>query len=119
MYLRLGFRLLGKLVLAILFAAIPVIFALDLDISMMFMGFPDSHVTDYDKAVVLPDNVLIWISLAVALYLFYRAFRIHKSRDALNVGAILFSYVILFFLISRCVDIYFVDYLHLDFGQGG
>jgi len=110
---------LGKLVLAILFAAIPVLFAIYLDLSISFMGFPDNHVTDYEKAVTLPDRILIWISLIVALYLLYRSFKIKKRRDALNVGAILLSYVILFFLVNRCLDIYFIDYLQLDFGQGG
>src|SRR5271155_4422418 len=69
MFLRLGFQLLGKLVLAILFAAIPVLFAIYLDLSISFMGFPDNHVTDYEKAVTLPDRILIWISLIVAPYL--------------------------------------------------
>jgi len=120
MFLRLGLQLLGKLVLAILFAAIPVIFAMYLDLSIALMGFPDNHVTDYDKAITLPDRILIWISLIVALYLFYRSFKIKKRRDALNVGTVvLLSYVILFFVVHRCLEIYFVDYLRLDFGQGG
>jgi hypothetical protein len=119
MYLRLGLQLLGKLLLAILSAAVPLLFALYLHLSLMLMGFPDNHVTDYDKANIIPTKILISVSLVVAPYVFYRSFRVRRSRDILYIGAVLSSYVALFFIIRYFVDVYLIDYLQLDFGQGG
>jgi hypothetical protein len=119
MSLRRGLQLLGKLLLAILSAAVPLMFALYLHLSMMLMGFPDNHVTDYDKANIIPTKILIFVSLVVALYVCYRSFRVRRSRDILCIGVVLSSYTALFFLARYFVDIYLIEYLQLDFGQGG
>jgi hypothetical protein len=109
----------SRALLAVLFSLTPLAFAQDLAFSLMFAGFPDSHVTEYDTAVELPRQVLIWVSFAAALYLIYRAFRVKDRRGVVHLGVILLSYVLLFVSAKRAVDFYLKDYLQLDFGQGG
>ena len=109
----------SRAMLAVVFSIFPLIFALFLHFSMSLMGFPDNHVTDYDKAVVTPDYVLLGFSVLAALYLVYRAFRATELKDVFYMGVMLFLYVILFFCARYAIDLYLVDYLHLDFGQGG
>lgn len=109
----------SRALLAVLISLTPLAFAQDLAFSLMFAGFPDSHITAYDTAVELPRQVLIWVSFAVALYLIYRAFRVNDRRGVVHLGAILLSYVLLFVSAKHAVDFYLKDYLQLDFGQGG
>ena len=108
-----------KLILAALFAFVPVIFAFALDINMSLAGFPDGHVTDYEKAMVLPDHVLIAASGFAACYLVYRSLRAKNKRDLGMTGVSLICYIVLFFATRYGVTTYFVDFRHLDFGQGG
>ena len=105
--------------LAVLFSLTPLAFALDLALSLTFAGFPDGHITEYDTAVELPRQVLIGVSLAAALYLIYRAFRVNGRGGVFHLGAILLSYVLLFVSAKHAIDFYLKDYLQLDFGQGG
>jgi hypothetical protein len=109
----------SRAVLAIVFPIFPLIFALFLHFSISLMGFPDNHVTDYEKAVITPDYLLFAFSIVTALYLAYRAFRAIDLKDVFHMGVTLSLFVILFFSARYAVDLYLIDYLHLDFGQGG
>jgi hypothetical protein len=114
-WLRIGV----KLIFATLLSFVPIIFALALDISMSLAGFPDGHVTDYEKAMVLPDHILIAASFIVACYIFFLSLRARNRRDIGTAGISLVCYIVLFLAIRYGVAAYFIDFRHLDFGQGG
>jgi hypothetical protein len=104
---------------ALLCSLTPFLFAFVLKVSVDFAGFPDGHVTDYEKAVRLPNNILAGLSVLAGIYLIYRSFRAEARRDFWQVGGFLLAYVLLFFGVRYCVDLYLIDYLQLDFGWGG
>lgn len=116
---RQRWRWLGlKSVCAILLASIPILFALVLDMRMRLAGFPDGHVTDYERAMEMPDRALLWASLAVAVFLFFSTMRADKGKSIGRNSVILGIYISLFFAMRQVFVIYFVDYLQLDYGQG-
>ena len=44
-------------------------------------GFPDGHLTDYDKAVDTPKHILMWVELGfVAIFLVLALFRLQCPR---------------------------------------
>jgi hypothetical protein len=118
--LRRGLAWFGvKLVLAVIVALIPLLFALSLQIGSMLAGFPDNHVTDYDKAMVLPDRIFIGANLAAAGCLFLMLLVARNKRAIGRAGLTLIFYVGFFFTSYYMVASYFTDVLGLDFGQGG
>jgi hypothetical protein len=75
-----------KLILAVLFALLPLIFALVLDINDNLAGFLDGAITDYEKAMMRPDRILKVASIAVSCYLFYKSLRANHKRTSLVLG---------------------------------
>lgn len=78
-------------------------------------GFPDSHLTEYDRAIGPPRTILAWVSLVAAAYLVLAGIsaraRIHwlvQTALVVIVGCLLGELVVLHALYSG-----------LDSGQGG
>jgi hypothetical protein len=90
-----------------------------LQVGSMLAGFPDGHVTDYDKAMVLPDHIFIGENLAAAGCLFLMLLVAKNKRSIGRAGLTLIFYVGFFFTSYYMVASYFTDVLGLDFGQGG
>jgi hypothetical protein len=84
-------------------------------------GFPDGHLTDYDKAVDIPKHILMWLELGfVALFLALGCFRIGARARAVGLLAALgavFVPVVVVQLVG--VPWYFGSHLGLDNGIGG
>ena len=83
-------------------------------------GFPDSHYTDYDKAVEVPKRILMWTELGfVPLFLLLALPRIRERAHVLHpvVALIVLGLVVLVQLIG--VPWYFGTHLGLDNGIGG
>jgi cell division protein FtsW (lipid II flippase) len=87
--------------------------------SLSNAGFPDGHVTEYEKATHLLRTILLWMNLALGLYLFrlaipYPPTRTRAARIVYVISALL--------LVLACVEIvmpwYFVSHLGLDNGGG-
>jgi hypothetical protein len=89
-----------------------------MDVSLA--GFPDSHLTDYDKAVDTPLTVLGWTEVALGLVFVALAFW-PMPRRARGVGWL--TTLILFILVALAVQVavpwYFGTHLGLDNGIGG
>src|ERR1700692_4580371 len=83
-------------------------------------GFPDSHFTDYDKAVEVPKRILMWTEFGcVPLFLLLALSRMRKRARAGGpvVALIVLGLVVLVQLIG--VPWYFGTHLGLDNGIGG
>jgi hypothetical protein len=83
-------------------------------------GFPDSHFTDYDKAVEVPKRILTWAELGfVPLFLVLAVPRIRERAHPLGtvVALIVLGLVVVVQLIG--VPWYFGTHLGLDNGIGG
>ncbi|OBK39471.1 hypothetical protein A5658_24360 [Mycobacterium sp. 1245111.1] len=83
-------------------------------------GFPDSHFTDYDKAVELPKGILLWIEFGfVPLFLLLGVPRI-RARTGV-AGPVLALAALGAVVVVQVVGVpwYFGTHLGLDNGIGG
>jgi hypothetical protein len=83
-------------------------------------GFPDSHYTDYDKAVEQPKRILMWAELGfVPLFILLAVPRIRARTRAAGpvVALIALALVVVVQLVG--VPWYFGTHLGLDNGIGG
>jgi hypothetical protein len=95
-------------------------FALRAAGDLALTGFPDSHFTDYDKAVEVPKRILMWTELGfVPLFLLLALPRIRERAHVLHpvVALIVLGLVVVVQLIG--VPWYFGTHLGLDNGIGG
>ena len=83
-------------------------------------GFPDGHLTDYDKAVDVPERVLMWAELGLVplcLVLAFSPIGIRKRAVGLLVALTVLGLVVVVQLVG--VPWYFGSHLGLDNGIGG
>jgi hypothetical protein len=95
-------------------------FALQAAGDLALTGFPDSHFTDYDKAVEVPKRILMWTEFGlVPLFVLFALPRIRERARAVGpvVALIVLGLVVLAQLIG--VPWYFGSHLGLDNGIGG
>jgi hypothetical protein len=95
-------------------------FAVQASWDLALTGFPDSHFTDYDKAVEVPKRILMWAEFDfVPLFLLLALPRIRERARAVGpvVALIMLGLVLLVQLIG--VPWYFGTHLGLDNGVGG
>ncbi len=95
-------------------------FALQAAGDLALTGFPDSHFTDYDKAVEVPKRTLMWAEFGfVPLLLLLALPRIGTRKRAVGpvVALIVLGLVVLVQLVG--VPWYFGTHLGLDNGIGG
>jgi hypothetical protein len=83
-------------------------------------GFPDSHLTDYDKAVDTPLTILAWVEFGFGVVLLALAFTPIGTR-ARTIGFVLavFAFVVVALTAQAGVPWYFGTHLGLDNGIGG
>ena len=89
-------------------------------IDIYLTGFPDSHLTDYDKAAEAPKQILVWVEWGfVPLFLVLASLPIGTRRRAVGWLVALVAFVVI--AIAQWVGIpwYFMTYLGLDNGIGG
>ncbi len=83
-------------------------------------GFPDGHVTDYDKAVDVPKRILMWVEFGfVPLFLVLAFSPIGTRKRAVGLLAALIVLVLVVVLQLVGVPWYFGSHLGLDNGIGG
>lgn len=89
-----------------------------MDVSMF--GFPDGHITDYQKAAVTPLRVIAWALGGLGLLLLALAFSPVSTR-ALTVGWLAAVVVIVGVAVAGGIGVpwYFGVHLGLDNGIGG
>ena len=83
-------------------------------------GFPDSHLTDYDKAVDAPKHILMWAEFGfVPVFLLLAFSPIGKRARAAGLLAALIAFVLAVVVQLVGVPWYFGSHLGLDNGIGG
>ena len=95
-------------------------FALQAAGDLALTGFPDSHFTDYDKAVELPKWILMWAEFGfVPLFVLFAVPRIGARARTVGslVALIALGLVVAVQLLG--VPWYFGTHLGLDNGIGG
>jgi hypothetical protein len=95
-------------------------FAVEASWDLALTGFPDSHFTDYDKAVEVPKRILMWAEFGfVPLFLLLALPRIRERARAVGpvVALIVLGLIVLVQLVG--VPWYFGTHLGLDNGIGG
>jgi hypothetical protein len=95
-------------------------FAVQASCDLGLTGFPDSHFTDYDKAVEVPKRILMWAEFGfVPLFLLLALPRIREWTRTVGpvVALIVLGLVVVVQLIG--VPWYFGTHLGLDNGIGG
>lgn len=81
-------------------------------------GFPDSHLTDYDKAAEPLKVILVWIEGGLSLlFLVLIGFGVRARAVGLLMGLITLVVIVIVERIG--IPWYFKDHLHLDNGVGG
>ncbi len=83
-------------------------------------GFPDGHLTDYDKAADVPKRILMWVELGFAplfLVLAFSPLGIRTRALGLLVALTVLGLVVVVQLFG--VPWYFGSHLGLDNGIGG
>jgi hypothetical protein len=83
-------------------------------------GFPDGHLTDYDKAVDTPKRILMWVELGFVV-LFVALALVRTGTRARAVGMLAALTVLGVVVVAQLVAIpwYFGTHLGLDNGVGG
>ncbi len=83
-------------------------------------GFPDGHVTEYEKATELLRTILLWINLALGLYFFRLAIPNLPTRTrVVRMAYVLSMLLFLLAFVEMAMPWYFVDHLGLNDGRGG
>jgi len=83
-------------------------------------SFPDSHLTDYDKAVETPKRILMWVEFGfVPLFLVLAFSPIGTRMRAIGLLAASTAVVLVAVLQLLGVPWYFITHLGLDNGIGG
>ena len=83
-------------------------------------GFPDSHLTDYDKAVETPKRILMWVEFGfVPLFLVLAFSPIGTRMRAIGLLAASTAVVLVAGAQLLGVPWYFITHLGLDNGIGG
>ena len=107
-------------ILCVVAAVVAAGFALAAVSDLAFTGFPDSHLTDYAKAVDVPKQVLLWVEIALmVLFAVLAALPISaRTRVVAAVGALVaLAAVAAIHWIG--IPWYFGTHLGLDNGIGG
>jgi hypothetical protein len=83
-------------------------------------GFPDGHLTDYDKAVDAPKRILMWAELGLVPLFLVLAFSPIGTR-ARGVGFLAAMSALVLVVLVQLVGLpwYFGTHLGLDNGIGG
>ena len=83
-------------------------------------GFPDGHLTDYDKAAEAPKRILMWVELGFVPLFLVLAFSPIGTR-ARAVGPVVALIVLALVVVVQLVGVpwYFGSHLGLDNGIGG
>jgi len=83
-------------------------------------GFPDGHLTDYDKAVDVPKRILMWVEFGFAPLFLVLAFSPIGTRKR-AVGLLAALIVLVLVVVVQLVGVpwYFGTHLGLDNGIGG
>jgi hypothetical protein len=99
-------------------AALGLALTTSMDVSMD--GFPDGHVTDYEKAVDAPLMILAWMAAGFSFLFLVLAFSPIGAR-ARTVGLLvaLIAFVLVGIVAQVGVPWYFGTHLGLDNGIGG
>jgi hypothetical protein len=83
-------------------------------------GFPDGHLTDYDKAAEAPKRILMWVELGfVPLFLVLAFSPIGTRKRAVGLLAALIVLVLVVVVQLVGVPWYFGTHLGFDNGIGG
>jgi hypothetical protein len=83
-------------------------------------GFPDSHLTDYDKAVDAPKHILMWAEIGFVPVFLLLAFSPFGTRvRAIGFLAALIAFILVVVVQLVGVPWYFGTHLGLDNGIGG
>ncbi|MFZ0227262.1 MAG: hypothetical protein WA622_18175 [Mycobacterium sp.] len=110
--------------LAIVACVIAAVAALGLHVlaswDLYLTGFPDGHLTDYDKAVDAPKRILMWAELGfVPLFLVLAFSPIGPRVRGIGLLAALTALVLVVVVQLFGVPWYFGTHLGLDNGIGG
>jgi hypothetical protein len=81
-------------------------------------GFPDSHLTDYDRAIQTPRTVLAYLNLVLSAYFAYLGTVGHRSSSLAKAGVAVAVLALLLLLEFILLDLYFLQGLGLDNGRG-
>jgi hypothetical protein len=99
-------------------AALGLSFRTNMEVSMF--GFPDGHITDYEKAADTPLRILTWVQAGFApLFLALAVSRIGTRARAIAWLAALTALVLVVIAVQIGVPWYFGTHLGLDNGIGG
>jgi hypothetical protein len=87
---------------------------------MYLTGFPDSHLTDYDKAAEAPERVLVWVEWGFVALFLVLAFSPIGTR-ARTIGSLVALVALVLVAMVQWIGIpwYFMTHLGLDNGIGG
>lgn len=78
---------------------------------MSMAGFPDGHITEYDRAMQVPLTIFNWISIAFSIFFIYISIR--------SVAKVKQKFVIAFLLhLILCVLLYCIRYYYKSLGFG-
>ncbi|WP_029112726.1 hypothetical protein [Mycobacterium sp. URHB0044] len=99
-------------------AALVLAFTTHMDVSMA--GFPDGHLTDYDKAVSVPLRILVWVLAGFGVLFLVLVLVPIKARTR-TVGLLIavLAFAIVAMATTVGVPWYFGTHLNLDNGVGG
>jgi hypothetical protein len=94
--------------------------AMNTFMNLAFAGFPDSHLTDYDKAVHTPLTITAWVEAVVGVVLLALAVTPIGTRTR-TIGLVLTVFALVLVAITAQVGVpwYFGTHLGLDNGIGG
>lgn len=108
------------IVACIVFAIAALGLAFLASVDLYLTGFPDSHLTDYDKAVKTPKRLLMWADWGLVLVFLGLAFAPMRTR-ARAIRSFIALVVLVVIVIVQWVGVpwYFLTHLHLDNGFGG
>ncbi|MCV7412264.1 hypothetical protein AWC05_16745 [Mycobacterium florentinum] len=94
--------------------------ALNGAMDLYLTGFPDGHLTDYDKAAHTPKQILLWAEFGLAvLFLILALLPMGARTRAIGLLGALIALVAAAIVQLVCIPWYFVTHLGLDNGIGG
>ncbi|GHM99494.1 hypothetical protein WSM22_09840 [Cytophagales bacterium WSM2-2] len=86
---------------------------------VVWMGFPDGFISDYDKAMRTPLKIISAFNLVSCFYFFYLGIRGDDKKLTRKIFVSLLVHLLFLALSLWSLDYYFRVYLKLDTGSGG
>jgi hypothetical protein len=104
-------------ILSGLYAVVLILIIVTAFLRIVYAGYPDGHLTDYESAVQLPLITCNVVNAIAVIFFLRECFRRNVSLMTVCIAIVI--HVVFLLSYTMGLDWYYKEHLGLDYGQGG